>query len=190
MASIRSRCGQDAGTVGRGVQRHDELGSPLAEAADRSRGAPRVLADGHADAHASDGEEAVPLLARGEIPPLVEHPVVREQLLADDRAHDARRTDGSGVVQVPVLLDKADHRRATLARGRDLLEREEVAGHKARLQEQVLRRIAGEHELGEHRELRARRLGPGELGDDLLGVAVEIADGGIQLAKCHAQCWS
>ncbi len=74
-----------------------------------------------------------------------------------------------------------------LGGGRDLLERERVAAHEARLEQEILRRVTGEHKLGEHRQARAGGLGLGELRNDLVGVAFEIADGGVQLAKRDAQ---
>ena len=95
--------------------------------------------------------------------------------------------DGGGVVEVAVLLDEADDGGTALRRRRDLLEGEEVARDEARLEQEVLRRIAREDELGEHRQVRARRLGLGQLSDDLLGIALEVADGDVQLAQGDAQ---
>ena len=69
---------------------------------------------------------------------------------------------------------------------RDLRERALRRPHEAGPQEEVLGRVAGDGELGEDRDVRAglpRLLEPVE---DEGAVAVEIADGGIDLGESEA----
>ena len=58
----------------------------------------------------------------------------------------------------------------------------EVVGHEAGLEQQVLGRVAGDRELGEHGDVAAGRLGPVEHGEQGRHVAVEVADDGVELA--------
>ena len=178
---------EDAGTVRRRIDRHNELRAPLAQPTDGPQGAPGVLANRHADADPSDQKERVPVASRNEVAPLVKDPVVGEQLLAHDRAHLAVGTHGGGVVEIAVLFHEADDSHAVLGRSRYFLQREKVAFDETRLEQEILGRVTGEHELGEHRQARTRGFGLGELGNDLVGVAVEITDGGVQLAQRDAQ---
>src|SRR5581483_2355731 len=56
-------------------------------------------------------------------------------------------------------------------------------GHKGRLEDQVLGRIAGDGELGEQHEIGAERRRLGARAARLLGIAVDIADDRIELRE-------
>ena len=129
--------GEDAGPVRRRVDRHDELGAPVPQTTDRPERAPCVLTDRDADADAPDREETVAVAPGNEVAPLVEDAVVRKQLLADDGAHFPACAHGGGVVEIAVLFHEADDGRAMARRRRDLLEGEEVALDKTRLEQEV-----------------------------------------------------
>ena len=78
------------GVVRRRVDVDDELGAPGGLRADRPVRAPGVLADRTADAHAGDHEQRPVDGRRREVALLVEHRVVRQEVLAVDALH-ARR---------------------------------------------------------------------------------------------------
>ena len=60
-----------------------------------------------------------------------------------------------------------------------------VVGHKTRLEQQVFGGVAGKHELGEDRQVRALFFGSAQRGDHPLGVATEVADHRVDLAQSH-----
>ena len=128
----------------------------------RRAGLPHVLADRHADERLAEAEQDEVAAGR-EVALLVEDAVVRQEALAVDRPHLAVGADGAGVVQVAVEGREADERRDPGRRGRDLVERPPGRAHEGRAQQQVLRRVARDRELGEEDELgacRARLLEP------------------------------
>ena len=63
-----------------------------------------------------------------------------------------------------------------------------VSGDEPRPQHEVLRRVAGDGQLGEGHEVAAGVLGPLVGRDDALQVPVEVADGGVELRQPGAQC--
>ena len=115
---------------------------------------------------------------------LVEDAVVGQEALAVDRLHLAVGADGAGVVEVAVEVGRADERDDAAVRllG-DLGERALRGADEARAQEQVLRRIAGDRELGEEDDVGARAPRLVETGEDPLAVPVEIADGRVDLGQ-------
>ncbi len=62
-----------------------------------------------------------------------------------------------------------------------------LASTNAGLEEQVLRRVAGQHELGEDGEVGAVSLGPLERREHAPGVALEVADDRVELAERNPQ---
>ena len=127
-----------------------------------------------------------PDVAGHEVALLVEHRVVGQQLLAVDPGDGAVGADGRGVVEVVVGLGEADDGDRTAVGGRgELGRRLHRRGDEARLQEEVLRRVAAHHELAEDDQVDAlagrARIGLG----DLVDVAGEVADHRVQLGQRH-----
>ena len=128
-------------------------------------------------------------VAGHEVALLVEHAEVRELDLVVALLHAAVPDQRGGVVQTLFRpVHEPHHHRARRSGGRDgqRVERGEVVLDEARTKDQVLGRIAGDRELGEADEVGAllgRARGPlGHARD----VAVEIADGRVQLAERDA----
>ena len=131
-----------------------------------------------------------------EVALLVEHRVVRQQLLAVDAEHPAVRADRRRVVEVTARLREADHRRAAPGAGRELVERLGRLRDERRPQQQVLGRVAGDRQLGEDDEIAARGLRLLVGVEDPLGVAVEVADDDVDLggsavprSRSHSRSW-
>ena len=70
---------------------------------------------------------------------------------------------------------------------RDLLERLLVGAEERRLEEEVLRRVAGEEELGEGHEIRVLLAGSVDALENLADVALEVTDGRVGLCQRQAQ---
>ncbi len=133
-------------------------------------------------ADVDDGPRAAGL----EVALLVEDAVVGEVDLAVDRMDCAVGEDGGRVEDVLGPLGEADDRDDVACLSGKLLEglagvREEVL-----LEQQVLGRVSGQRQLGEHDQLRAGLAGLTQACGDLLGVARDVADGGVQLAEGEA----
>ena len=156
VASIVSRSRMPARVVRRRVDVDDELGAARGLGDDRPGRAPRVLADRDADAHAADDEQRAVDGRRREVALLVEHRVVRQQVLAVDALHLAVRADRGRVGEVAAGLGEADDRGEPAGARGQLLERLGRLGHERRLQQQVLGRVPGERELGERDRGRRR----------------------------------
>ncbi len=171
--------------VRRGVDVDRQLGATVGLHRQRPVRAPDVLADADPDLDAADDVqlERVGLVARREVAGLVEHGVVREQPLAV-RAEDlALGADRGGVEQVAVLVDEPDHGRAVPGTGGELGQRGLVVGDEARLDHEVFRRVPGDRQLREGDDVATGFLGA-VVGIDQLGhVAIEIADGGVELRQ-------
>ena len=134
--------------------------------------------------YSSSGSDSSP---GREVARLVEHGVVRQQPLAI-RADDlAVRADRGGVVDVAVLVDEADDRRAAAGPRGELRQHLEVVGDEARLEHEILGRIAGGRQLGEGHDVA-----PGGIGT-VVGVghqrevAVEVAHGRVELGERDPQ---
>ena len=182
--------GVAAPVVGRGVQVHDHVrpGSTLVRHGPVVE--PHVLADGDADPRPCDTEERRQLGARHEPALLVEDAVVGQEALAVDPRHPSARADGGRVGQpVPPgrLAHEPDDDRALPRGGRHLLECGDVVGDEPRLEEQVLGGIPGDGELRDDAEIRPRRLGFGQGGQDPLDVAGQVAYDGVELRGSQAQ---
>ena len=72
--------------------------------------------------------------------------------------------------------------------GRDLVQRPLAGRQEVGLEQQVLGRIAVDRQLGEHGQLRAAPRARGRAQSTILrGVAVDVADGGVDLGQGDAQ---
>ena len=178
-----------AAVVRRAVDVDGQLGAAVGLHRQRTVRAPDVLADRDADVDAADDVqlERIGLVARREVAGLVEHGVVRQQPLAV-RAEDlAAGAHGRRVEQVAVLVDEPDDGRAAAGAGGQLAERGLVVGDEPGLHHEVLGRVAGDRQLGEGDDVAPGRVGL-VVGVEQLGqVAVDVADGRVQLGQRDAQ---
>ncbi len=178
---------QAARVEGRGVDVHDELGATRSLRQDRTVRAPRVLADRDGHAHAGDHEQRAVARPRLEVALLVEHGVVREQVLPVDAEHAAVRADRGRVVEVTVGLGEPDHRRHPAGAGGELLERLPGLRDERGPQQQVLRGIPGDRELGEGHEVAVESVRPLVGVEQARRVALEVTDDEIELRGRDAQ---
>ncbi len=160
---------------------------PAACVGERAVGAPDVLADADADVHAADDVQLEVLVARREVAGLVEHGVVRQVALAVGADHLAAGAHGGGVEQILVGVDVADDGGAAAGVLGELAERGFGVLDELRLQHEVLGRIAGDRQLGECHDVATGRLGLVVGGEQLLDVAGEVADSGVELGERHPQ---
>ena len=173
--------------VRRRVHVHHQLGSARGLGDDRAIRAPRVLADRDADAHSADHEQWTVHRRRNEVTLFVEHRVVRQQMLAVHAEHAPVRAHRSRVRQVAAGFGESHHRgRATGVRG-DLLEDLGRARHERRTQEQVLRWVRGDGQLGKRDEIAAHRLGTVVRIDDPVRIPFEVADHEVELRGGDAE---
>ena len=146
---------------------------------------PDVLTDGRADENVPVLEQEEVVAGR-EVAVLVEDAVVGQEALAVDGLDLAGRADRTGVVEVAVEVRRAHERDDPAGGPRDLLQRALRRPDEAGAEQEVLRRVAGDRELGEEDEVGARVLGLGEATEDALAVAVEVADDGVDLGECES----
>ncbi len=174
---------------GRGVDVDVQFGPGGRLLGERPERAPDVLADRDPDLHAADHVqlERIRLVTRGEVAGLVEDRVVRQQAFAvgaDDLAVGAHR---GGVVQVTVEVDEPDDRGASPGARRQLGEHVEIVDDEPRLEHQVLRRVARGGQLGERHDVASGVLRPVVGLGQPREIAVEIADGQVQLGERDTQ---
>ncbi len=146
---------------------------------------PDVLADRRADADVAEAQEDE-VVARREVPVLVEDAVVRQVALAVDAAHLAVREHVTGVVEVGVEVGRADEHGDAVRRLRDLVDGPSRGAHETGAKQQVLRRVAGDYELGKEDEVGVRVAGLGQPVDDAGRVGVDVADDAIDLGECES----
>ena len=178
-----------AAVVRRAVDVDRQLGAAVGLHRERTVRAPDVLADRDADVDATDDVqlERIGLVARREVAGLVEHGVVRQQPLAV-RAEDLSvGAHGRRVEQVTVLVDEADDGRTATRPRRQLAERSLVVGDEAGLHDEVLGRVPGDRQLGEGDDVASRGFGPVVGVEQLRQVAVDVADGRVQLGQRDTQ---
>ena len=96
----------------------------------------------------------------------------------------------AGVVEVGVEVRRADERDDPAGRLRELLDRPPRCAHEAGPQQQVLRRVARDDELGEEDEVGVRVAGLRHPLDDLCGVAVDVPDDAIDLGERESHRFS
>ena len=177
---------EPVGVVRRRVDVEHELGATRGLLGDRAVRNPRVFADGDAHLHARDLEEHERVGAGGEVALLVEHRVVGEMALVIRALHAAAGTHGRRVVEIAAGIDEADDGRTVPRTRRHLLHCDPVGPHEAGLEQKVLRRIPGDGQFWEHGHVAAGALRLAVRGDDAIGIAVEVADDRVQLAKGDA----
>ena len=170
----------------RGRQVHDQLRARQREIRRGRAGLPDVLADRDADGHVSEPKQHE-VAAGCEVAVLVEHAVVREEVLAVDALHAAVRADGARIREVEVEPGRADERDDAVRRGRDLLDRRSRCADESRAQQEILGRIAGCGELGKDDEVRTRGSGALEILQDPRPVSVEVSDDDIDLRQRDSQ---
>ncbi len=93
--------------------------------------------------------------------------------------------DGRRVEDVVALVDVAHDRGEPSAVPRHLLERPQVRFDEGGLEEQVLRGVAGHHQLREGHEVAAERAGAVHAGDHQPGVGLDRSDRRIHLGQPH-----
>ena len=181
--------GRLAAVVRRGVDVDRQLGAAVGLHGERTVGAPHVLADADADLDAADlvQLERIGLVAGREVAGLVEDGVVGQETLAVGADDLAAGADGGGVEQVAVLVDVADDGGAVARAGGELGQRGLVVGDEAGLEHEVLGRVAGDRQLGEGDDVAAGGVGPVVGVDEQGEVAVEVADGRVELGQRDAQ---
>src|SRR6266850_530329 len=149
---------------------------------------PDILADADADAASGDVEELRPV-KRLEVAVFVEDVVGRQQRLAEALL-DAPSAEQCGAVEERpaligwVALGKADENgRQIDGVPRERLERVPASGDEAVAQQQIARQIANQRQLRRGGEVDAggRRLS--KRLEDQTRIALQIADGGIQLQQ-------
>ena len=118
-----------------------------------------------------------------EVALLVEDAVVGQVHLAVDRVHAAAGEHRARVVDVVGELGKADQGHDPVGPGGDPVQRCACIGEEVLLEQEVLRRIPGDRELGKQDQLGARLAGLLQAGDDLPFVARDVADGHVELAE-------
>ena len=166
----------------RAVGRDEDLRAGLAQALD-DVGTPDILANRHAKAHAAKIDRTGHR-PRREHALFVEHAVVRQVDLETHRFDLAVIDQHDGVVDVAVLRPHGacDDRRSGPQLAGQRLHTRPRGGGKCRLEHQILRRVAGDEQLGEHDEVGAQRSGArthvAQLGD----VAVDVADDWVRLS--------
>ena len=161
--------------VRRRGQVHDHARAGERLVGERRAGLPDVLADRQADGDAVDRDRRA-ALARLEVAQLVEDAVVGQVQLAVAGLDRAVGEDRRRVVDVlgPLgIADDGDDPVRLLAKA---LEGGARVGEEVLLEQQVLRRIAGQRELGEADELRARVARGADRAGYLHLVARDVAD--------------
>ena len=180
--------GDLAGVEGRAVDVDHHLGAGQGLLLDGAGGVPDILAD--ADAHGDAGDlEDRGLAAGPEIAALVEDAVVGQELLVVDAGAPAVVEDGGGVVGVGGEVDEADECGDVLAGGGglEILKSGEIVVDEGAAEEEVLGGVAGEGEFREGDEVAGEGLSAVDGVADEGGVALEVADGGVDLSEGNAQ---
>ena len=171
---------------GRAVDIYDQLRAcrPLHDC--RTRRIPDVFTDIDANRCPIDLVHRA-LAAGSEIAVLVEDSVVWEVHLAVDADNLAVIDDCCRIVNVGVGVNEPDDGGNPLTFRRDPEQLITVLSDELRLEQQVLRRIAGQGEFGESYKVGAQVASISDCGNDALGVAVEVSDGGVHLSHCDAE---
>ncbi len=147
-------------------------------------GTPDVLADRHAEADTAKvhGARHWP---RREHALFVEHPVVGQVDLEAHGLDLAVVDQHGGVVDVPALRpDGADeHAGARAQLGGQRLDARARRGGKRRLEDEILRRIAGDEKLGEHDEIGTEGGSPRTHFAQLGYIAVDVTHRRVRLGE-------
>ena len=95
--------------------------------------------------------------------------------------------EGGGVVDVLVHVDEADDDGQAAAGRDDPLQLAQVVADEARLQQQVLGRIARQGQLREDHQVGALGARVADPLHDPVGVAHQVADDGVELGQGHPE---
>ena len=178
--------------VRRAVDGQQQVDAHVSEFGDGAAVLPDVLADSDADARAVDVEHDGALAGR-EDAELVEDAVVGQEVLVvagpDVSAvqHDeAVARLAVGVVGADRADDDVQAAHAFVAEcGGEPVGRVPCGRPEGRAQREVLDRIAGERHLREDDDVGAALHGAAREIEDLAGVAVKVADAGVDLRECE-----
>ena len=96
------------------------------------------------------------------------------------------RANGARVVEVAVEVGEADERGKPARVAGELAQGLRRGTDEARPQQQVLRRVAGDRQLGEEDEVSPGGARLVQALEDLFAVAVEIADGRVDLGESES----
>ncbi len=148
---------------------------------------PGILADRDADQRPSYEVQALRPGAGREVALLIEHGIIGQVAFVVNTTDLAPGTDSGSVVQVDLLVDEADDGGAVLCGLGHLVQGDEVVGHEPGLEQQVFGRVAGDHQLGEHRQVGPRLLRLAQSAQGPFHVAAQVAHHGTELAQGDAQ---
>ena len=178
-----------SGVIRRAVDVDIQLGAASRLLGQRPRRAPHVLADADANLHPADDVQLIRItgVAGHEVARLIEHRIVGQHSLAVCADHLAADAHCCRVVEIAIAGDVSDDRSAPAGARRYFAERGQIVGDEARLEHQVLRRIAGDRQLAERNDVASGRLGLVVGGENPGDIAVEIADRRVQLCQCNSQ---
>ena len=173
--------------VGRAVRHDQELGTGLEQAL-RHLLEPDVLADRQAETEAAkpDRPRQRPDLEHAE---LVEDAVVGELDLVAEALHLAVVEERDGIVDLAALRPRRADDHARPAVGGILgegLDRRAARVLERRLEDEILRRIAGDEQLGEDEKVGAVGRGLRPRRARLLQVALDVADDRVELGDGEA----
>ena len=186
-ASTSSRSSYFPEWYGEGVDIDHQIGAVGSQLGHGPIGGPQVFTD--RQAHACAGNR-VEFTGRSWLEPavLVEHAVGGKLDLCSHADYPAGGADRSGVHQArSSWLGEADDSRAAIGVRGDLLDGRDVVTHKSRLEQQILRGIAGHCQLGENDQVTGLGGAAGNGVDDATGVALDVPDGEVELAESQAQ---
>ena len=167
------------------VEIEHHLSPTTGQLGDGPSGAPGVFADRHPELDSMELHQRQRLLPAGEVALLVEHRVVGQQTLVIAEHHLTLKTQGSPVEQISVEVDEANHRGAAAGAGRDRMQYLQIVFHEPGLEDQILGRVSGHRQLGEHRDIGPGLLGPFQKLDHAGQVALQVANRGIELTAGH-----
>ena len=190
-----------AGVVGGGINVDDNGGAGIPLGGNGAFGIPDVLADVDANQGAVDGTDASGI-APPEVAFLVKHAVVGQVNLAIPAGNaprpDAPRSgaalfgttrsnQGGGVGNIIADGNAADDDGNIGCGGGDAPDGGGVVSQKGGFEQQILRGVAGYGQFGEGHQVGGGGAGFPDEGDDALGIAGNIADGGVELGQGQAE---
>ncbi len=97
--------------------------------------------------------------------------------------------DGSGVMQADSFIDKTEDDDLIADMTPDTVQGIDIVRNKLRFEHKVFGRIAGKRKLGKNDKISACCGSFPEGSNDLFGIPLKIADGGIHLAESQSDCF-